>query len=236
MPKNKKNGKLKIVRTLALEPTKTLVKKPNTFVAWLKNNASIFSVSLITLGLTVFIFMNAAEVFYNIDLPVVQSVVPMRNQSAINTLIDDFQKKGGQDTGVTVSAFNAPENLYIRSLGVKFAVTNQRVIDGQYYARPSTGQYVIMNRDSEGRPGDILIYAKVDWRTIPYPENITKNTFIELETVNAVSTLYQVREYQVFASTDRYVATGSNTRQIVILLENNSDDTYTIIRAESTTN
>lgn len=186
---------------------------------------------ILSLLLISWIFLNAAELAFSVDLPLADTIQPINHQEAMVSVIDDFARLGSKDTSLSDPNFNIPANLYVKDLNYKMEITNHRIIKGLYYSRTSKTQFVILNTDKDGRRGDVLIYAKSNWLTIPKADKVVPGMTIELQTVNSVISSYQVKELNTLNNVQRYVATGSDARQIILFLDN-GPETYTIIRAE----
>jgi hypothetical protein len=206
-------------------PPVASVKKPRE--KWL-GKLIAYTISFLLLA---WIGINASELVLSRDIPLVAVIQPMNHQEAMISVIDDFARLGTKTTALGDTNFNIPANLFIKGLGYKMEVTNERIIDGNYYTRTSKTQYIILNKDKDGRMGDVLIYAKSSWRTIPKSDKVTPGTIIELQTVNSITNSYTVKELKTLKSSDRYVATGSSARQVILFLDNGADS-YTIVRAE----
>lgn len=225
--KNKYNKQLLL--PVVQQPSQPVVSEKKKFEVrgWLRN----VLVHILSFVLLVWIALNATELVTSYDLPFVTTIQPLNHQSAMVSVVNDFARLGAKGTSLGDTNFNIPANLFVKSLNYKMEVTDQRVVGGSYYFRPSKGQYIILNKDRDGRMGDVLIYMRSDWRTIPKPDKITPGMLVELQTVNSITNAYQIKEMKTLRSNDRYVGAAANSRQVLLFIDNGLES-YTIIRAE----
>ncbi len=208
------------------------------------NNRSF--VQNITLGMTYvvnyslafflfgFIFLNAIELYFKTPMPLAQSIGSFEHQTIVNDLLSDFGTTGVSTEAIQGQQFVRPEFMRVGRNDIQMPIDEEIMINEDRWVRPLTAHYTILNQDAEGNPGDILIYMKESWRTIPDSSVLTSGTNIMVESVGGGAIDYTVRENFYLNDTERFIPTAADSRQLILLISR-EDQTYSIIRAVSQT-
>ncbi len=175
---------------------------------------------------TLFIFANAFEVLANQDIPLGMSLNQMEIQEPINKIVSEYKiKQGNKDIDINLD-IGIIDLIEIEELGIKSIVEEARNINDIWYQRPSMAQYIELNYDKFNNPVDYLIYLKKSWRTIPYTSNIEIGNTVNISTKKGQSISYSVESIKILNYNDIFVASKSDKRQIILLIEDTNNSIY----------
>jgi hypothetical protein len=181
--------------------------------------------AIISCTFTILVFMNAAEVVLNVDLPLANSVERADAQSAINEIARSFAIKPGINQAMPFGLMDHLQSLEVSSLNVHVQLEEARKINGAWYLRPSFGNYLGINKDPKGTVIDYLIYLRESWRTIPDGAQLDPGTEVVLR-YDKGKTTYKVSEKQLLPDTQSAILSKTEDRQILLLAEDNSAHAY----------
>ncbi len=180
----------------------------------------------VSLGFTVFVFMNTYEVVFNKDIPIADSVQKMAAQAPIAAIVKQFDILPDQSQGERNAEYAHLQYIQLPAIKSTLNLEEKRVIDGQWYARPNLGHYVGLDKDDHNITIDYLIYAISSWRTLPSPNQIDIGMDVDVFHDNGQQANYKVAEKKVLPLGTNFVASKSDTRQIVLLVEDPGAGTY----------
>jgi len=176
--------------------------------------------------------LNAMQLFFVMDVPFAYSLRKFDNNLVIDDLITDFKNVKDGEISFSGQQYVRPEFMKVYRNDIEMPIDKEYIIKNERWVRPTSVHYTTLNYDKDGNPGDTLLYMNSSWRTIPDPSVLTTGTNILVESINGGGVDYKVVENFTFKESDRYVATSSPSRQIIILI-NNKNGTYSVIRATS---
>lgn len=175
---------------------------------------------------TLFIFANAFEVLANQDIPLGMSLNQMEIQEPINKIVSEYKiKQGNKDIDINLD-IGIIDLIEIEELDIKSIVEEARNINDIWYQRPSMAQYIELNYDKFNNPVDYLIYLKKSWRTIPHTSNIEIGNTVNISTKKGQSISYSVESIKILNYNDIFVASKSDKRQIILLIEDTNNSIY----------
>ena len=179
----------------------------------------------ITFGFTAFVFMNTYEVVFNRYVPLAQSLQKVAAQDVINGAIRDFSAKAGSDQTNADPDLTGMSSLEFPDLKAHWTVEESRKIDGAWFARPSAGQDIGLNKNQMGVTEDYLVYAIKSWRTLPHPDQIQQGMSVRLHYGHAVSN-FTVAEKKVSPLSSSLLVSKSEDRQILLIVEDPHNNLY----------
>lgn len=175
---------------------------------------------------TAFVFLNTYEVVFNQDIPVANSVRRYETQEQINAVVKQFDLKPEAGRAKDNSAYQKLQYIQIPALASNLYLEEKRVINGQWYQRPSLGHYVGLNKDDHDVTVDYLIYTNASWQTIQHPDQIEPGMEVKLFHDGFAMSMFRVDEKKVLPSYTSFVASKSEKRQVILLIEDAGRDTY----------
>ncbi len=204
----------------------------------IKNLLVKVTILILTLGVTIFIVLNTAEVTGNIDIPYINSLKPIKAQDAVTKIVRYSEEAGIKDFGpkryVTLGNL---DYIYFPTQNYRvFTGKSRKIIDydsktEKWFMKPNNAHYLILNRDKNGLDGDYLFYTDQSWRTIPNSKLIGIGDKVQL--INTRGDLFQfsIVEQQELSYSESYIPQTSLERQIIIIIEDKLSDTYLAITA-----
>lgn len=181
--------------------------------------------ALFSLALMGFIFMNTYEVVFNKDIVVANSVKKFAAQDQIQAIISQFNIKPDADEKHN-AAYNKLSYIQIPAISSNLYLEEQRLIKGSWYYRPNLGHYISLNKDADNVTIDYLIYAEKSWQTLPDPNQIEQGMDVKLFHDGHNMSLFKVDEKQVLPLDTTFVASKSENRQIILLVEDADRHVY----------
>lgn len=178
----------------------------------------------VSLAVTAFIFMNTYEVVFNKDIAIANSVHPFTSQSQINAIVKQFDLK--PEAGRNHAPYSNIKNFQIPALNTNLFLEEKRIINGLWYQRPNLGHIVELNKDSKDRVVDYLIYTNASWQTIPSPDQIETGMDVKLYHDSGAVSNFSVEEKKTLPLQTTFVASKSEKRQIILLIEQPQNNQY----------
>jgi len=188
---------------------------------WLAK-ALVVTASLLFTG---YVFINTYEVVFNKDIPFANSVSKFVAQSEIKAVINQFDIKpdaGPQNNAV----IGRLQYLQFPALNSNLYLEERRVINGTWYVRPNLAHYIGLDKDNNGVILDFLIYADSSWRTIAQPNQIEIGTDVNLFHDDHEMASYRVAEKQVLPIQSVFIASKTQARQIILIIEDTQHAVY----------
>jgi hypothetical protein len=174
---------------------------------------------LVSFAFTAVVFMNTYEVAFNRDIAFAQSLNKIAAQSVINSTVTGYATKTGVAQSKFVSNLENPQALNIPALKVRTQIEESRKVDNLWYARPSFGHFIELNKDAQNTPVDYLIYCQQSWRTIPKASQIDVGMDVEIVFKGDARLTYRVAERKTQAIDRPLVLDKSENRQIILIVE-----------------
>jgi hypothetical protein len=174
----------------------------------------------VSFGFTAFVYLNTYEVLADRQVPFGIALQRMAGQAVINNAIREFAAKPGNVQGyVDISKLDDMQYFEIPSLRVRVSLESGRKINGEWFQRPSLAEFLGLNKNDQGIPIDCLIYTAASWRTIPDPAQVEPGMAVTIFHKGGDQSRFHVVEKQV-ASFDRsFLVDKTNSRQILLLVE-----------------
>lgn len=179
-----------------------------------------------SVGFTALVFMNTYEVVFNRDIVMAQSVRKFAAQDQIRAIIQQFDVKPEADETEHNAEYKRLQYIQIPALSSNLYLEERRVIDGTWYVRPNLGHYVGLDKDSHGITVDYLIYARGGWQTIASPNQIEEGMDVNLFHDGREMSAFKVVEKKVLPMDSTFVASKSDRRQIILLIEDPNNGVY----------
>lgn len=187
----------------------------------------ILLLTLGSLSLTVFIFLNGFELASGKDIPGSTSLQSV-NVSGILTV--DSSNLSSYFDPANFGNYGTPTQLRISSVTKKIPVVPaQTAGQGQLLARTNTGHYLITTPSKNGSIGDTLIYLRQNWRSISSPEKIKIGDNIFLDTDADWRYMFRINEVVTQPISDVFVIADKPISSLVVVIENSHTKTHTIV-------
>jgi len=116
--------------------------------------------------------------------------------------------------------------LQFPALNSSLYLEERRVINGYWYVRPNLAHYIGLDKDSHGVTLDYLMYADSSWRTIAAPNQIEIGMDVNLYHDDHELAVYRVAEKQVLPVQDVFIASKTQARQIILIIEDTQHAVY----------
>lgn len=187
---------------------------------------SKFLLVFISLGLTAFVFMNTYEVVFNKDIAIAHSVRQYAAQDQIDAIIKQFDLKPEAGREQHNAPYSGLRNIQIVALGANLYLEEKRVINGLWYQRPNLGHIIGLNKDNNDIVVDYLIYTNSSWQTIPFPDQIEPGMDVKLFHDGHAVSMFKVAEKKVLPLHTTFVASKSEKRQIILMIEDPKNNQY----------
>ena len=187
--------------------------------------AKLLLVSL-SIGFTAFVFLNTYEVVFNRDVVLANAIERFQAQDQIGAIINQFDVKPEDSYDQTNAEYKKLEHIQIPALSANLYLEEKRVINGNWYVRPSMGHYVGLDKDSHGTTVDYLIYATSGWQSIAAPNQIEEGMDVKLFHDGHSLAMYQVAEKKMLPNNTAYVPSKSKKRQIILIIEDPASKVY----------
>lgn len=181
---------------------------------------------LVSFLFTGFVFVNSYEIMANKDVLLGFSIRKMQSQDVINGVVREFEFKEDSRNLNANAKLGKLDYLEIPALNIQLQLEESRKVDNLWYQRLNLGHYIGLNEDDYGNPVDYLIYTNKSWRTIPYVEEIEEGMNISIFTSKGYEAEFIVDRRLVLSYEDAFVVSKSDKRQILLLVEDESNQVY----------
>lgn len=180
--------------------------------------------ALVSFVFTALVFMNTYEVLWNKDIVVAHSIQRMAAQQVIDTSVREFATKA--DNGAEITDLGGITELEFPALEARLKVEESRKVNGSWYQRLSTGHYVGLNKNNEGKTVDYLIYASKSWRSLPDPGRIDAGMEVKVTDAHGTTQLFAVAEKKLSSLDRSLIVSRDEDRQILLVVEDGRAGTY----------
>jgi ribosomal protein S8E len=102
----------------------------------------------------------------------------------------------------------------------------------KWFMKPNNAHSIVLNKDKSGVKGDYLFYTDQSWKTIPDSRRIDVGDEVKIVNTRGDGYDFRLIERQELKYSETYIPQTSNERQIVIVVENKEQNTYTAFSAE----
>ena len=170
--------------------------------------------------------MNTYEVVFNQDIAIASSLRKFRAQGPVDMIVKDFDIKPEADQETSNAPYNKIQSIQLPALQSTLYLEEKRAISGTLYQRPSLGHYIGLNKDSQGVTVDYLIYTNTSWQTIPNPDQIEPGMDVKLVHDGSAVSMFRVEEKEVLPTSSLFVASKSQKRQIILIIEGADKEMY----------
>lgn len=184
------------------------------------------TLAVLTLLATTYVYLNTYEVVFNQDIPLANSIKPFKAQDQINNVISQFDLKPEAGREKSNSPYQKLQYIQIPALASNLYLEEKRTINGRWYQRPSMGHYIGLNKDNNGTTVDYLIYTNASWQTIRNPGQIEPGMDVKLFHDGFALSIFRVEEKKVLPDYTAFVASKSENRQVILLIEDESQSIY----------
>lgn len=185
-----------------------------------------FFIVALSMSFTAFVFMNTYEVVFNRDVAVANSVRQFAMQDQLANIIKQFDIEPEANSEKVNAKYERLAYLQFPSLSANLYLEERRVINGSWYVRPNLAHYIELNKDSRGVAVDYLVYARSSWQTIATPNDIELGSDVRLFHDGQKVATFKVQEKEVLPFSSSFVAGKSESRQIILLIEDPDSRTY----------
>jgi hypothetical protein len=172
------------------------------------------------------VFLNTYEVVFNRDIPGANSVKKVTAQDQVWAIIDQFDIQPEAGWKSNHAGYKKLEYLQVPSISTNLYLEEKRIIDNSWYTRLNMGHYLGLNKDERNITVDYLIYVISSWRTIPQPNEIEKGVDINLFHDGRKVSAFKVEEKEILPLHTTFVASKSENRQIILLIEVPDEEVY----------
>lgn len=181
---------------------------------------------LLSIIFTAFAFVNTYEVIFNKDVAFANSIRPISAQEQINAIVKQFDLKPEAGRERHNTQYTGLGRLHFPSLESNVYLEEKRLVDGQWYVRPSLAHYIGLNKDNFDVTVDYLIYMQAGWQTLPNPDLLEKGMEVRLFHDGNTATTFKIVEKKVLPLQTTFVAGKSEDRQIVLFIEDPGKKLY----------
>jgi len=183
-------------------------------------------IASISLGFTVFVFLNTYEVVFNQDIAVASSLRRFGATEPIDALVKDFDIKPEAGRETSNAPYNRLQSIQIPAISSTLYLEERRVIQGSLYQRPSMGHYIGLNKDNSGYTVDYLIYTDQSWQTLPSPDQIEVGMDVKLTHDGFAQSMFSVKEKKYLPDNSTFVPSKSEKRQLILVVESKNRGMY----------
>jgi hypothetical protein len=194
---------------------------------------------VLTLGATFFIILSTVEIVANIDIAYIQAMSPVEAQEPINKIIRYSEESGVKDFGnKRYVDLGQLDYMYFPSQNYRVFIGNARKVKEsssgleKWFMKPNNAHSIVLNKDKSGVKGDYLFYTDQSWKTIPDSRRIDVGDEVKIVNTRGDGYDFRLIERQELKYSETYIPQTSNERQIVIVVENKEQNTYTAFSAE----
>lgn len=180
----------------------------------------------LSLALTALIFANTYEVVYSRDIPVANSVIPVKTQVPVDGVVKDFAIKQGAKQNASNSNLRSLESLEVPAIKVRLQLEEARRIDGLWYGRPSHGSYLGLNKDLDGATVDYVVYVRESWQTLPDGAQLEPGMEVELYHSKGSKLHFVVESKEVVDILRPLVVGKVEDRQLILIVERANESRY----------
>lgn len=185
------------------------------------------TVYLFCLIVTLFIAANSYEIASGRDIPFLGSVqavnlspvTPTLGKQSTNNLLD----KGREGD------FGRPDALrmLIDKKPLRVVLAPGIKNDSKWLARANTSHVLYATESKAGNAGDMVIYMKKSWRTIPNPELISKGTNMFIDTSTGWRYMFRVQEIR-HTGESQFVIPEARDTQLILTIDQDNGQFYVV--------
>lgn len=187
-------------------------------------------VSLFSIALTAFVFLNSFELIFNQDIAYVDSV----NKTNLSPQLDYIVKQSVDHSYYyTSNNFLKTKKLeYIEIPIIKRKLEVSRALnkDEDWYVKGNKSNYFLTVNSN--RSENLIIYAEKSWRTIPDTKALKVGDLIYMTTDDNWNYVFRIESINSLKSSERFVLQSSSEIGLSILLDDSTKDGYSLIQAE----
>lgn len=174
---------------------------------------------LLSLLISVNVYAASYELLFNKDLPVVSSLSQFSYGEILGSLVGDSSSVG-RPFGEFVGDNGEPKELRLPQLEAKIAlVPAVQAPAGDFLVRASTGHFFMTTLARNGALGDVVIYAKRDWRSLPANADIAVDDNVFLDTSKDWRYVYRITEAVKGKQAETYLTPTSSRGSIMLVIE-----------------
>ena len=187
----------------------------------------VLALTVGSLALTLFIFLNGFELASGKDLPGSTSLQSVNISGIVKVDADNLNSFFD---AANYGNFGKPTQLRISSVTQKIPVVPAQTSDyDQLLARTSTGHYLITSPSKSGSIGNTLVYMRQNWRSIRSPENILIGDNMFLDTDAGWRYMFRINEVVTQPIGEVFVVADKPISSLTVVIENSQSKTHTIV-------
>ncbi len=202
--------------------------------SWYKNlkYALIFSLfGLLSFVFSANVYAASYELLFNKDLPGVSSLVKSSDTDSLSRFAGSNNSVNKSDTNF-VGDNGTPLELRLPSVSARvFVVPAIRSQGGDFLIRAGTAHYLLTSAAQNGAMGNLVIYARRDWRSLPETASLSIDDNIFVDTNKDWRYVYRVTEAKKGSEAEKYLLPTSQRASLLLVVEGKSG--LEVYRAEN---
>jgi len=177
-----------------------------------------------TLGLifgwvTVFVFLNSAEIIFNMDMPFVHALDSIRSTETLRSVVGDTVSDTGPVGLEKIGNFGIPNALKIPVIGSRLSLNKAIFSDGRWLSRSGNGHYMIIGNADGGTIGNVVVYTRSNWRTISEQARLKIGDNIFLDTDSDWRYMFRIVNRSVLRFGQPYVKSDVPNGSMIFVVE-----------------
>lgn len=163
---------------------------------------------------------------FNRDAVFAQSIKPMVAQDQIKAIVKQFDLKPAVNYSLHTTEYATLNRLHFSNIDSDVFLEEKRLVGDNWYTRPSFGHYIGLNKDNANVTVDYLIYMQAGWQTLPNPDLLEEGMEVSVFHDGEAVTDFKIDEKKVLPVQTTFVASKSEERQIILLIEDPAAKIY----------
>lgn len=175
--------------------------------------------ALISFFISANVYASSFELLFNRDLPIVTSLTKF-SFGGVLAQMEGRDSSVGQVQSPFTGENGDPKELRLPQPEVKMAlVPAVKTADQIFLVRASTGHFFMTSRAENGSLGDVVVYAKRDWRSLPTSAGIAVDDNVFVDTAKDWRYVYRITEAVTGDQATKYLAPNSTRGSLIIVVE-----------------
>lgn len=179
--------------------------------------------AIISLVFSSYVYASSYELIFNHDLPVAGALTHFK--------LSDVMKKvslGRSSLGEQLDAYigdqGEPQELRIPKSDSRIFLLPALVEkDGQFLIRANSGHFVFTSKAKNGQLGNLVVYLKRDWRSLPQTATFGVDDNLFIDTKKEWRYMYRITDSVKGVDARNYVAQEITRPSLIVIVESNND-------------
>lgn len=187
-------------------------------------------ISILSVIITFLIFLSSAELIFNRDFPLIESISASSISEEIDYKISQSMYKSYSYNFDTLFEGRDLRYIEIPALNQKLELTRAINQDEAWKNKGNKANYLVIKNSKE--VDNIIVYFKESWRTILNTSSLKLGDFIFLKTNDEWNYIFRIESINQYSVEERFPIKSYDAMNVTLLIENSDTNSYKVIEAK----